>query len=116
MIILARMSRRVVDVVDGFSPCLVLSWNHDEGSLLATKEALASVALSGMGGRSMGWVSRRLANVQQALALLRTLLLIGVLGGILIAGYWVYQLWNEQSFYERYLHNLLGERRVAEIC
>jgi len=64
----------------------------------------------------MGRLSRSLANVQQAFALLRTLLLIGVLGGILIAGYWVYQLWNEQSFYERYLHNLLGERRVAEIC
>jgi hypothetical protein len=64
----------------------------------------------------MGRLSRGVANVQQALALLRTLLLIGVLGGFLIAGYWVYQLWNEQSFYERYLHNLLGERRVAEIC
>ena len=62
----------------------------------------------------MGRMSRSLTALQQALTLLRTLLLIGVLGGVLVAGYWLYQLWNEQSVYERYLHNLLGEQRVAE--
>jgi hypothetical protein len=64
----------------------------------------------------MGLMSRSLAMLQQALTLVRTLLLIGVLGFVLVAGYWVYQLWTEQSFYERYLHNLLGEQRVAELC
>jgi hypothetical protein len=64
----------------------------------------------------MGRISRSLAIVQQVLGLLRTLLLIGVLGLALGAGYWVYQLRTEASFYERYLHNLLGEQRVAEVC
>jgi hypothetical protein len=64
----------------------------------------------------MGKISRGLAVVQRALTLLRTLLLIGVLGLILAGGYWVYEIWNEKSVYERYLHNLLGERRVAEVC
>jgi hypothetical protein len=64
----------------------------------------------------MGRISRSLIFVQQALTLLRTLLLIGIFGVVVVAGYWVYQLWSGQSFYERYLHNLLGERRVAEVC
>ena len=53
---------------------------------------------------------------ERALSLLRTLLLIGVLGLMLVAGYWVYQIWDEKSVYERYLHNLLGEQRVGEVC
>jgi len=69
-----------------------------------------------MGEQNMGMMSRSLAILQQALTLVRTLLLIGVLGFVLVAGYWVYQLLTEQSFYERYLHNLLGEQRVAELC
>jgi hypothetical protein len=64
----------------------------------------------------MGGISRSLAAVERALSLLRTLLFIGVLGLLLVAGYWVYELWNEQAVYERYLHNLLGEQRVAEVC
>lgn len=64
----------------------------------------------------MGGISHNLAVLQRALALLRTLLLIGVLGLILAAGYWVYDIWNEKTVYERYLHNLLGEQRVAEVC
>jgi hypothetical protein len=67
-------------------------------------------------GNSMGRVSRGIAVLQRALGLLRTLLLIGVLGLILVGGYWVYQIWNEKTVYERYLHNLLGEQRVAEVC
>jgi hypothetical protein len=57
-----------------------------------------------------------MTTLQQALALLRTLLLIGVLGLLLAAGYWQYRLWTEKSVYERYLYNLLGEQRVAEVC
>src|SRR5919199_1295460 len=68
------------------------------------------------GEQEMGRISRSLAMVQQALGLLRTLLLIGVLGLVLVGAYWVYQLRTEASFYERYLHNLLGEQRVAEVC
>ena len=64
----------------------------------------------------MGRISRSLAMVQQALGLLRTLLLTGVLGLVLVGAYWVYELRTEASFYERYLHNLLGEQRVAEVC
>jgi hypothetical protein len=69
-----------------------------------------------MEGNDMGGISRSLAVVQRALTLLRTLLLIGVLGLVLAAGYWVYDVWNEKTAYERYLHNLLGEQRVAEVC
>jgi hypothetical protein len=61
-------------------------------------------------------MARSMTILQQALALLRTILLIGVLSLVLVAGYWVHQIWSEKSFYERYLHNLLGEQRVAEIC
>jgi len=64
----------------------------------------------------MGRISRSLAVLQRVLALLRTLLLIGVLGLMLASGYWVYQIWHEKTVYERYLHNLLGEQRVAEVC
>ena len=64
----------------------------------------------------MGGISRSLAVLQRALTLLRTLLMIGVLGLMLAAGYWVYEIWNEKTVYERYLHNLLGEQRVAEVC
>src|SRR5262245_24675678 len=69
-----------------------------------------------MKGNDRGRISRSLAVLQRVLALLRTLLLIGVLGLMLAAGYWVYQIWNEKAAYERYLHNLLGEQRVAEVC
>ena len=72
--------------------------------------------LVGMAEHEMGRISRSLATLQQALAILRTLLLIGVLGLVLVAAYWLYQLRSEQSYYERYLHNLLGEQRVAEVC
>ena len=64
----------------------------------------------------MGGITRSLAVFERSLALLRTLLLIGVLGLVLAAGYKVYELWNEASVYERYLHNLLGEQRAAEVC
>jgi hypothetical protein len=64
----------------------------------------------------MGGISRSLAVFERALSLLRTLLLIGVLGLMLVGGYKVYELWNEASAYERYLHNLLGEQRAAEVC
>jgi hypothetical protein len=60
--------------------------------------------------------SRVMTTLQQTLALLRTLLLIGMLGLMLAAGYWVYQLWSQKTVYERYLYNLLGEQRVAEVC
>jgi hypothetical protein len=69
-----------------------------------------------MKGNDMGRFSHSLAVVQRVLAIFRTLLLIGVLGLMLAAGYWVYELWNEKTVYERYLHNLLGEQRVAEVC
>jgi hypothetical protein len=64
----------------------------------------------------MGGISRSMAVLQQALALLRTLILIGVLGLMLAAGYWVYTIWSAKTVYERYLHNLLGEQRAAEVC
>lgn len=64
----------------------------------------------------MGGITRSMVMLQRALALLRTLLLIGVLGLMFAAGYWVYALWREKTVYERYLHNLLGEHRVAEVC
>jgi hypothetical protein len=64
----------------------------------------------------MGRISRSLAVLQRVLTLLRTLLLIGVLGLILATGYWVYEIWNAKTVYERYVHNLLGEQRVAEVC
>jgi hypothetical protein len=69
-----------------------------------------------MRGNDMGRIARSLAVLQRVLTLLRTLLLIGVLGLILAAGYYVYEIWNEKTVYERYLHNLLGEQRVAEVC
>jgi hypothetical protein len=69
-----------------------------------------------MKGKDMGGITRSMAMLQRALALLRTLLLIGVLGIMLAAGYWVYTIWREKTVYERYLHNLLGEHRVAEVC
>jgi hypothetical protein len=81
--------------------------------------ARASVAvkpLGGMKGNDMGGITRSMTVLQQALGLLRTLLLIGVLALMLVAGYWVYGMWREKTVYERYLHNLLGEHRVAEVC
>jgi len=72
--------------------------------------------LVGIRGRNMGRISTVMATLQQALTLLRTLLLIGVLGLMLAAGFWVYQIWSEKTVYERYLYNLLGEQRVAEVC
>jgi hypothetical protein len=66
--------------------------------------------------KDMGGITRSMAMLQRVLALLRTLLLIGVLGLTLAAGYWVYAIWREKTIYERYLHNLLGEHRVAELC
>jgi hypothetical protein len=70
----------------------------------------------GIRGKDMGRISRSLAVLQRALALVRTLLLIGVLGLMLVAGYWVYDIWHEKTVYERYLHNLLSEERAAEVC
>jgi hypothetical protein len=64
----------------------------------------------------MGRISRSLEALQQALALLRTLLLIAVLGLMLAGGYWLYRVVSEKAAYESYLHNLLGEQRVAEVC
>jgi hypothetical protein len=64
----------------------------------------------------MGVISRSLAAFERAMRLLRTLLVIAVLGLTLAAGYWVFRLWHEKTLYERYLHNLLGEQRVAEVC
>jgi hypothetical protein len=64
----------------------------------------------------MRGILRCLAGLQGALALLRTVLLIGLFGVMLAAAYWVYDIWNERIVYERYLHNLLGEERVAEVC
>ena len=67
-------------------------------------------------GRDMERLSRGMSVLQQALTLVRTILLIGVLGMMLAAGYWIYAVWREKTVYERYLHNLLGEQRVAEVC
>jgi hypothetical protein len=64
----------------------------------------------------MGRIWRAMTRVQQALALLRTLLAVCVLGLTLVGGYWVYHTWSEKTRYEHYLHNLLGEQRVAEVC
>jgi hypothetical protein len=64
----------------------------------------------------MGGITRNMAVLERVLALLRLLLLIGFLGLLLAAGYWVYAIWREKTVYERYLHNLLGEHRVAEVC
>jgi hypothetical protein len=58
-------------------------------------------------------VGRILSSLER---FLRTFLLIGVVGLMLIAGYWIYGLSREKTVYERYLHNLLGEQRVAEVC
>ena len=71
---------------------------------------------NGIKGNDMGGISHSLAVVQRALTLLRTLLLVAVLGLMLAAGYWVYEVSNEKTVYERYLHNLLGEQRAAEVC
>jgi hypothetical protein len=64
----------------------------------------------------MGGIWRVMTRVQQALALLRALLAVCVLGLTLAGGYWVYHTWSEKTRYEHYLHNLLGEQRVAEVC
>jgi hypothetical protein len=64
----------------------------------------------------MGVISRSLATFERALKLLRGLLVVAVLGLMLTAAYWVFALWHEKTLYERYLHNLLGEQRVAEVC
>jgi hypothetical protein len=69
-----------------------------------------------MKGNDMGRMARSLVVLQRALALVRALLLMGVLGLMLVAGYWMYDLWREKALYETYLHNLLGEQRVAEVC
>jgi hypothetical protein len=67
-------------------------------------------------GKDMERMARGMALLQQASSLLRTLLLIGVLATVVAAGYWLYAIWRETTVYERYLHNLLGEQRVAEVC
>lgn len=64
----------------------------------------------------MSRISRMMATVQQALALLRTLLAVAALVLILVGAYWVYDLWHDKFRYEQYLYNVLGERRVAEAC
>jgi hypothetical protein len=79
-------------------------------------QSITCKPLEGMKGEDMGGVSHSMAALQHVLALLRTVILIGVLGLMLVAGYWVYGVWREKTVYERYLHNLLGERRVAEVC
>ena len=61
-------------------------------------------------------VSRVMGTIHQALVFLRTLLGVAALVLILIGGYWVYHVWTEKQRYERYLANVLGERRVAEVC
>ncbi len=80
------------------------------------RTSVACKPLEDMKGKEMGRLTRSMAVLQQALVLLRTLLLIGVLGLMLAAGYWVYAIWSAKTVYERYLHNLLGEQRVAEMC
>jgi hypothetical protein len=85
-------------------------------AVVRSRVSAAVKPLGGMKGNDMGGITRSMTVLQQALSLLRTLLLIGVLGLMLAAGYWVYGLWREKTVYERYLHNLLGERRVAEMC
>jgi hypothetical protein len=64
----------------------------------------------------MGRMARFIGTLQHGLAVLRGLMSLAMLGLLLVAGYWVYQTWNERTRYERYLHNLLGEQRIAEIC
>ena len=64
----------------------------------------------------MGRLSQTLSALQQALAVLRTLLTVGVLGLLLVGGYWTYHLWHEKTQYQQYLQHLLGEQRVAELC
>jgi hypothetical protein len=86
------------------------------GADVAPRTAVACKLLEGMKGKDMSGMTRSMAVLQQALALLRTLILVGVLGLMLAAGYWVYGMWREKTVYERYLHNLLGEQRVAEVC
>ena len=64
----------------------------------------------------MGRIWRVMTRVQQALALLRALLVVCVLGLALAAGYWIYHTWSDKTRYEHYLQNLLGEQRAAEVC
>jgi hypothetical protein len=61
-------------------------------------------------------ISRVMGTIHQALVFLRTLLGVAALLLILVGGYWVYHVWTEKLRYERYLYNVLGERRVAEMC
>lgn len=61
-------------------------------------------------------IARGLGLIHQALVFLRTLLGVAALILILIGGYWVYHVWTEKQRYERYLYNILSERRVAEVC
>jgi hypothetical protein len=86
------------------------------GSGVDPRTSATCKPLEDLKGKEMGRLTRSMAVLQQVLALLRTLLLIGVLGLMLAAGYWVYAIWSEKTVYERYLHNLLGEQRVAEVC
>jgi hypothetical protein len=64
----------------------------------------------------MGRMTGFMTTLQQVLAIIRGLMAVCLLGLLLVGGYWVYQTWQEKSRYERYLHNLLGEQRVAEAC
>jgi hypothetical protein len=73
-------------------------------------------ALQAWRAKIMGRIWRVMTRVQQALALLRALLAVCVLGLTLAGGYWVYHTWSDKIRYERYLHNLLAEQRLAEVC
>jgi hypothetical protein len=64
----------------------------------------------------MNKISQAMGTIHQALVFLRTLLGVAALVLILIGGYWVYHVWTEKQRYERYLYNVLSERRVAEVC
>src|ERR1700752_5370456 len=81
--------------VSGVMITTVVSW-----WALAILKTWNSMRRNGMGG-----ISRSLAVLQRAFTLLRPLLMIGVLGLMLAAGYWVYEIWNEKTVYEQYLHN-----------
>lgn len=60
--------------------------------------------------------SQSMAVLRRVSTLWRMLLRLGLFGLLLAGGYWVYGIWTEKTVYERYLHNLLGEQRAAEVC
>jgi hypothetical protein len=64
----------------------------------------------------MRGISLSIAVLRQALAIGPRLVRLVVIGIVLAVGYWLYGIWTERTVYERYLHNLLGEQRAAEVC